>query len=135
MTEIRVEVLSNDILRTLNLAEHEIDQIVAAAAEHGASLIRTAVQTRSPSSGPQTRYQPKRTVFPAAEGNAPNTDTGNLVNSVQHEAAGSHSRLITIGAEYAEALEYGGWPFVTPSADQLAKDMPRIVEAGLRILR
>ena len=136
MTDIRVEVISNDIIRTLGLMEREIAELVGAAAEHGRSLMVTAIQTRSPSSGPVTRYNPRRTVYPAAEGQAPNTDTGNLVNSIQVEDTRSPTeKKIVVGAEYGEALEYGGHPFAVPAADQLAKDMPGIVTAGLRRLR
>lgn len=73
----------------------------------------------------------------SAPGEAPATDTGTLVNSIQ---ARSFSRLewwVTVGAEYGAGLEYGRArveprPFMRPAA---AKIGPLFLEACRQAMR
>lgn len=61
----------------------------------------------------------------SAPGEAPAVDTGFLINSIQTDARETEA-TITIGAEYAEGLEFGtddiaARPFVQPAIDSVLK--------------
>lgn len=58
----------------------------------------------------------------SAPGEAPATDTGLLANSINTTNDGALTAIVGVGAEYAEALEYGTTrmgprPFLTPAAE------------------
>ena len=58
----------------------------------------------------------------SAPGQAPATDTGNLVNSIGVQFTGETRAIVYVGAEYAPHLEYGtarmaARPFMTPAAE------------------
>jgi hypothetical protein len=116
--------IGNKRLRDLaQQAPEKADQAVAAAAHEGRNRVVLDLQERSPG---QTyhRYDPKRLVTAAAEGESPNTDTGNLVNSIQVEKMRLMNYAIIAGAEYAPALELIlNRPFMGPMAMSLERDM------------
>lgn len=129
MSDFRIRIDFDGIPAHMAQMDRAAENAVSAVAETLSGEITTSVQRRSASSGPVMRYQPRRVVFPAAEGQPPNTDTGNLVASVQVEDAGRLRRRVVIGAEYAEALEFGGHPFVEPAVERTERQAPRIVQA------
>jgi HK97 gp10 family phage protein len=112
-----------------------VDKAVRAAAQEGRNRAVLSIQERS-SGETQHRYNPDRYVVAAAPGETPNTDTGNLVNSIQVEQAGPLTQAIIAGAEYATALELGtadmeARPFMTPMALSLEQDIAAIFKAVL----
>lgn len=130
MSEIRVDLsILNELIRT---APDKASQAVRAAAQHGRNIVVLDLQSRSPGEE-QTRYNPRRTVTAAAPGESPNTDTGNLVNSVQVQQLGEFSQAIIVGADYGPALEFGtadmeARPYMGPMAVQLEQDLPGFFE-------
>lgn len=135
MSDVQIIIKFNDILSLLNATEAESARAVAGVAEQLRSRIVLNVQQRSPSSGATTRYNPERTVFPAAKGQAPNTDTGTLAASVQRESVGPLEQRVYVGAEYGAALEYNGHPFVVPAVDAVSAELPRLTASILAVLR
>lgn len=136
-------MIAGDIKINLNLLDELIrespakaDQAVRAAAQHGRNIAVLDLQSRSPGET-QTRYNPRRTVTAAAPGESPNTDTGNLVNSVQVERRGVMSQAILVGAEYGVYLELGTddmepRPFMGPMAMQLEEELPQFFDDLLK---
>jgi hypothetical protein len=58
----------------------------------------------------------------SAPGEAPAVDTGFLINSIQADVKSDTEATITIGAEYAEGLEFDmNRPFVQPAIDSVLK--------------
>ena len=75
-------------------------------------------------------------------GSPPNTDTGNLANSISHKMTTATSALVTVSAKYAVPLELG-WhtkslsyvpprPFMVPAVDAVAPQFRKAVTAILR---
>lgn len=120
----KVVRIGNKRLRDLaRQAPQKADEAVAALAHEGRNRVVLDLQERSPG---QTyyRYEPKRLVTAAGEGESPNTDTGNLVNSIQVEQVKLLNYAIIAGAEYAPALELIlNRPFMGPMAMSLERDM------------
>jgi hypothetical protein len=109
--------------RAVALSPRLVDQAIGALAQHGRNLVVIDLQSRSPGT-PRIRYSPRRNVIAAAAGYSPNTDTGNLVNSIQVESSRFLQREIVARAEYAPDLEFGTRnmsprPFMFPMAGEL----------------
>lgn len=66
----------------------------------------------------------------SAPGEAPATETGYLVNSIQTEDVGEMESRVNVGAEYGAILEYIDRPYLTPAAEGARPAW----EAGLREL-
>jgi hypothetical protein len=66
----------------------------------------------------------------SAKGEAPATDTGFLVNSIQTEEVAEMTSRVNVGAEYGAILEYIERPYLTPAAEGARPAW----EAGLREL-
>lgn len=83
-------------------------------------------------------YNPRRTHTASAEGEAPATDTGFLVNSITHEVKKSGKNLvgqIIVSAPYAEHLEFGTRnmgkrPFLQPALKKNERKINRIFNSG-----
>jgi len=63
-----------------------------------------------------------RTHIASAPGEAPAVDTGFLINSIQTVIKSDTEAVITVGAEYAEGLEFGtskvaARPFIVPAIE------------------
>lgn len=89
-------------------------------------------ELKRPKSGPiRTRYRPKRRVKVSLPGEAPATDTGLLVSSIDAEANRAQANLIiSAGTKYAKFLELGTRrmlprPFLVPALTRWRK---RIIE-------
>lgn len=54
-----------------------------------------------------TRYMPRRNVFVSNPGDAPNTDTGRLVQSIKVERDGESAYLVGTNLKYGAWLEFG----------------------------
>jgi hypothetical protein len=136
MSEFEVRVLSDRFPELRQMVDDDLKRAVAGVAIELQTRVVRSVQERSPSDGAVMRYGPRRVVNPAAKGFPPNTDTGNLVNSVQVEPGTAALRQeMVVGANYAGFLEFGGWPFVTPAVDTIERDLDGLLSGILRGLR
>lgn len=117
---------SGRLLRVLR----EVDKRVNAAMEVAAEVLATEARRRvqnSPRGGiTYVKYNPNRTHVASRAGDAPATDTGNLVHSITAEVDKVGKRFFLISshsiAPYARTLEYGDMsgkikprPFMRPS--------------------
>lgn len=118
--------------KTKKLRE-QLPRAVMDALESGANTIRNAaiIEIQAAAHGETyTRYAPKRTGTASAPGDAPHTDTGNLVNNIQVQR---ETNLVKVGimgdgAIYGKYLEYGTnritkRPWLAPA---LASSLPTI---------
>lgn len=89
---------------------------MAQGADVTPALVRAAVRTQeryiekvqTVSPGRQdVRYSPRRTVTVSAPGTAPNTDTGDLVNSTGAGSDGRNRAEAWASMDYADDLEFG----------------------------
>jgi HK97 gp10 family phage protein len=90
------------------------------AIEAEAKLLMTGVKT-----GREYRRR-GRIHIASAPGESPAVDTGFLINSIQTDVKSDTETVVTIAAEYAEALEFGtenmaARPFVRPAIDSVLK--------------
>ena len=76
------------------------------AAERMRQLYVESVQEQSPGR-PDTRYGPRREVIASAPGDAPNSDTGNLVNMTGTRVERVNQAEAFSSASYADDLEFG----------------------------
>jgi hypothetical protein len=97
-----------------------VSQAVRQSAAEVEARAKIAIQI-GPKSG--RVYKRGRRIHQAsAPGEAPATDTGNLVNSIQARPRGQFTAEVAAGAEYAEKLELGGArvaprPFLSPALE------------------
>ena len=76
----------------------------------------------------------------SAPGEAPATDTGNLVNSIASDRVRPMLHEVTVGAEYSSCLEYGTSrmaprPFFRPSFDEERDGFKREVDKLIGLAR
>lgn len=83
------------------------------AAERTRQVYVESVQEQSPGR-PDTRYGPRRQVIVSNPGEAPNSDTGHLVNMTGTQSERVNQAEAFSSASYADYLEFG-----TQSADDL----------------
>ena len=76
------------------------------AAERTRQEYVESVQEQSPGR-PDTRYGPRRQVIAAGPGEAPNSDTGYLVNMTGTQSERVNQAEAFSSASYADALEFG----------------------------
>lgn len=104
MISIKTKVEIDGLRRyrdNLNLLEH----VVMATAANIEGEAKKSILERS-SKGNEYRRGGK-VHYSAEAGNAPNSDTGNLANSIMHRRIGRTSAEVAAGAEYAIPLELG----------------------------
>ena len=80
--------------------------------------------------------------YAAEPGNAPNSDTGNLANSIMHRSLGKAKAEVAAGAEYAIPLEIGWisrdgahqgpFPFMVPAVQKHAPAFRQAVASVMR---
>ena len=145
----RAEVIGlDDMLGNFDDYARRVGPAVATAMSNGAHLVagdaRRSIQQVSQGET-VTRYhtgrQPKTHVASKA-GDAPNTDTGQLVGAIQVEpkADAIYVGISRAGVfEYARALEYGNRagtlkerPFLRPALEGRKRQIVRMVNAALR---
>ncbi len=96
---------------------------------------KKSIQTGSKSGRTYTRKG--RAHQASAAGEAPATDTGNLVNSIQTDMKpGALEATVTVAADYAADLEYGirtmkARPFMAPAAEIVR---PQFIEECQRVM-
>lgn len=124
-------------LETLKRAERELEQPIMDTLKGGAQLIRgeavKSIQSGSKTGRLYKRYNPTRTHRASAPGEAPASDTGNLVSNIMVED-NKDSVEVQSKAEYSKFLEYGtskmeARPFLFPAYE---KSREKIVQAVFR---
>jgi hypothetical protein len=84
----------------------QLGQIVSATAANIEGEAKQSILTRS-SQGNEYFHAGGKVHWSAAKGNPPNSDTGNLANSIKHKMTGPTSAEVNVGAEYSIPLELG----------------------------
>src|SRR5690625_699766 len=137
MTSLRIEGL-DELNKTLSELSSKFEQEAGRLVNRTAQNVRTnAINLiRTPSMGDTyEKYNPRRTHTASKAGDAPNIDTGRLINSLNVTRSGSTSAEVLANVEYAAWLELGtrnmaARPFMTPAVEQ---ERPKY-ERGLREL-
>ena len=110
-------------LEVLRKAETELQEPIKDTLKGGAQLIRgeaiKSIQSGSKTGRTYKRYNPTRTHKASAPGEAPASDTGNLVSNIMVQEKGD-SIEVQSNAEYSKFLEYGtskmeARPFLFPA--------------------
>ncbi len=116
-------------------------QRLSAAVSQAAFGIERAAKV-SIETGPKTgrvypsKLNPRKMHQASAPGEAPATDTGTLVNSIQTRKRTTYEYWVTVGAEYGAGLEFGRVrvaprPFMRPAAKKIE---PRFLAACQRAI-
>jgi len=103
-------------------ADRQIQDIVRGTAQNVRSHAIKAVQRGRKSGEVYEKHQPKRTHRASAPGQAPATDTGALVRSIQADIRG-RSAEVAANVDYAVYLEFGTQdmeprPFLFPALEK-----------------
>jgi HK97 gp10 family phage protein len=103
-------------------ADRQIADIVRGTAQNVRSHAIKAVQRGRKSGDVYEKYQPKRTHRASAPGQAPATDTGALVRSIQADIRGRDAE-VSANVDYAVYLEFGTQdmeprPFLFPALEK-----------------
>ena len=110
-------------LEVLRKAETKLQEPIKDTLKGGAQLIRgeaiKSIQSGSKTGRTYKRYNPTRTHKASAPGEAPASDTGNLVSNIMVQEKGD-SIEVQSNAEYSKFLEYGtskmeARPFLFPA--------------------
>src|SRR5690625_2149800 len=138
MTSLRIEGL-DELNKTISELSGKFEQEAGRLVNRTAQNVRNnAINLiRTPSMG-RTYVQNTpfyKTHTASAPGDAPNIDTGRLINSLNVTRSGSTSAEVSANVEYAAWLELGttnmkARPFLTPAVEQ---ERPKY-ERGLREL-
>ncbi len=148
--KIRGSVNSRDVDRLVNKllalpvgARNEVNK----ALKRSAMLVRndavTSIRDVSPSSGPKTRYKPRRPVRPALAGFPPNWDEGILGGNIKAVALPAQlAYLVESRAKYSRPLEFGfndkkgnrhgPWPFLFPALEKNRAKIRRMIASGIK---
>ena len=113
-----------------------VTQALLRAAERTRQVYVESVQEQSPGR-PDTRYGPRREVIAAGPGEAPNSDTGYLVNMTGTQSERVNRAEAFSSASYADALEFGTHkmaprPAMGPAFDQTKAQAIEEVREALR---
>jgi len=135
---IIVNITQNMLPAILRDSPAKLDRGIEALAEMGRGQAVILLNTQT-SGTREIRRTPTRTVTVSQAGDAPNTDTGFLAASITVQPAGHLARVIAVGAEYGEWLEFGtenmaARPFMTPMADWLSGQAEAVMTAIGRTL-
>jgi len=139
---------SQDILKRLRKVTNNVDEIAAESVYLTANLIKnTAVQSIQSISVGETVRRPRqgggmRNHIASSPGDAPNTDTGNLVKSISVQPL-QPKKTMTVGvnAKYGAALEFGvrsnnleARPFMQPAIEENKDALDRFLAEKLKAL-
>ena len=117
-----------------------LEQVVMATAANIEGEAKQSILTRSSRGNEYVRGG--KTHYAAEPGNAPNSDTGNLANSILHRPLAKTSAEVAVGAEYAIPLELGWiskdgahqgpFPFLVPAVQKHAPAFRQAVASVMR---
>jgi HK97 gp10 family phage protein len=134
MTTIKITGLE-PTLKNLKLLQNGLDKELTNVLRGGGQLIRGEA-IRSIQSGPKSgrtyeKYNPRRTHKASAPGQAPASDTGNLVSQIMSVADGKDT-LVESRAEYSKFLEFGTSkmlprPFLFPASEKSTKKIVQVL--------
>ena len=116
-----------------------VTQALLRAAERTRQVYVESVQEQSPGR-PDTRYGPRREVIVSNPGEAPNSDTGYLVNMTGTQSDRVNQAEAFSSASYADDLEFGTHkmaprPAMGPAFEQTKAQAIEDVRAALRKAR
>ena len=134
MATIKIKGLE-PTLKNLRLLQNGLDKELTNVLRGGGQLIRGEA-IRSIQSGPKSghtyeKYNPRRTHKASAPGQAPASDTGNLVSQIMRVADGKNT-LVESRAEYSKFLEFGTSkmlprPFLFPASEKSTKKIVQVL--------
>lgn len=138
MASITGDKALNDKLTRLARGTN-VTQALLRAAERTRQVYVESVQEQSPGR-PDTRYGPRREVIVSNPGEAPNSDTGYLVNMTGTQSERVNQAEAFSSASYADDLEFGTdkmapRPAMAPAFDQTKAQAVEDVREALRKAR
>ena len=122
-------------LKNLRLLQNGLDKELTNVLRGGGQLIRgeaiRSIQTGPKSGRTYEKYNPRRTHKASAPGQAPASDTGNLVSQIMSVADGKNT-LVESRAEYSKFLEFGTSkmlprPFLFPASEKSTKKIVQVL--------
>ena len=134
MTTIKIKGLE-PTLKNLRLLQNGLDKELTNVLRGGGQLIRgeaiRSIQTGPKSARTYEKYNPRRTHKASAPGQAPASDTGNLVSQIMSVADGKNT-LVESRAEYSKFLEFGTSkmlprPFLFPASEKSTKKIVQVL--------
>ena len=134
MTTIKIKGLE-PTLKNLRLLQNGLDKELTNVLRGGGQLIRgeaiRSIQTVPKSGRTYEKYNPRRTHKASAPGQAPASDTGNLVSQIMSVADGKNT-LVESRAEYSKFLEFGTSkmlprPFLFPASEKSTKKIVQVL--------
>ena len=134
MATIKIKGLEPTI-KNLKLLQNGLDKELTNVLRGGGQLIRgeaiRSIQTGPKSGRTYEKYNPRRTHKASAPGQAPASDTGNLVSQIMSVADGKNT-LVESGAEYSKFLEFGTSkmlprPFLFPASEKSTKKIVQVL--------
>ena len=134
MTTIKIKGLE-PTLKNLRLLQNGLDKELTNVLRGGGQLRRgeaiRAIQTGPKSGRTYEKYNPRRTHKASAPGQAPASDTGNLVSQIMSVADGKNT-LVESRAEYSKFLEFGTSkmlprPFLFPASEKSTKKIVQVL--------
>lgn len=124
-----------EALKSLKALEKDLQEPFREVIKGGAQLIRgeaiKSIQTGPKSGRTYEKYNPRRTHRASAPGQAPASDTGNLVSQIQVKSTNPDEVTVESGANYSKFLEFGTSkilprPFLFPATE---RSRPKIQQA------
>ena len=134
MATIKIKGLE-PTLKNLRLLQNGLDKELTNVLRGGGQLIRgeaiRSIQTGPKSGHTYEKYNPRRTHKASAPGQAPASDTGNLVSQIMSVADGKDT-LVESRAEYSKFLEFGTSkmlprPFLFPASEKSTKKIVQVL--------
>ena len=134
MATIKIKGLE-PTLKNLRLLQNGLDKELTNVLRGGGQLIRgeaiRSIQTGPKSGRTYEKYNPRRTHKASAQGQAPASDTGNLVSQIMSVADGKNT-LVESRAEYSKFLEFGTSkmlprPFLFPASEKSTKKIVQVL--------
>ena len=132
--EIKVKGVKK-ALQSLKSLEKDLEEPFREVIKGGAQLIRgeaiKSIQTGPKSGRTYEKYNPRRTHKSSAPGQAPASDTGNLVSQIRVREENKDLVKVESNALYSSFLEFGtskmlARPFLFPATE---RSRPKIVQA------
>ena len=118
------------VLSQLNRLGKDMEQPFQEVVKGGGQLIRgeaiKSIQTGAKSGVMYQKYNPRREHRASAPGQAPASDTGNLVSKIRVKQKNPNTTQVESGADYSAFLEYGtskmeARPFMFPAFEKSKK--------------